>query len=86
VDEQGQIIAQGDGLPVNGFRPTTSWRQGEVIVDPHLLSIPDDLASGKYALWLGFYDPETFLRMPAFVNGQPQADDRILLSEIQVSP
>ncbi|MGD8804506.1 MAG: glycosyltransferase family 39 protein [Chloroflexota bacterium] len=86
MDEQDQIVAQGDGLPVNGFRPTTSWRQGEVIVDTHQLAIPGDLAEGSYTLWIGFYDPETFQRLPATADGQPLADDRLLLDKVQVSP
>ena len=36
TDETGEIVAQGDGRPASGFRPTTSWRQGEVIVDAAL--------------------------------------------------
>jgi uncharacterized membrane protein len=86
MDEVGQIVAQGDGLPVNGFRPTTSWRQGEVIVDRHLLAIPGDLAEGTYALWIGFYDPDTFQRLAAAVDGQPLANERLLLDELQVLP
>jgi len=86
TEATGEIIAQGDGQPVNGFRPTTSWRQGEVIVDTHHLAIPADLANGSYDLWIGLYDPDTFQRLPAAVGTRSEADGRVLLERIQVNP
>lgn len=81
-----QLVGQGDGLPDRGFRPTNSWRQGEVIVDPRAFRVAADAPAGVYRLWVGLYDPQTFVRMPAFQNAQRQPDDRIWLADIQVEP
>jgi hypothetical protein len=83
-DEQGQILAQGDGLPAGGFRPTTSWRQDEVIVDDHTIQVPAGLEPGTYSLWVGLFDPNTNERLPIFVDGVQQPDDRLLLKRLEV--
>ena len=77
VDEQGEIVAQDDGLPLAGTRPTPSWRVGELIEDNHQIVIPEDLQSGRYRLLVGLYDRETMERLPAGdLSSQPFADDR----------
>jgi hypothetical protein len=82
VDEAGETVAQADGVPLGGFRPTTSWREGEMLVDEHALTIPAGAAAGPYHLWAGFYDPESGLRLPVSVEGSLQADGRLSLTEI----
>jgi hypothetical protein len=84
VNNDESIIAQGDGSPVGGFRPTTSWRSGEVIIDDHSLSIPPDTPVGIYRLWIGLFDPETGQRLPVTVAGEQLPDGRLLLQSIQV--
>lgn len=86
ADAAEQFVGQGDGLPDRGFRPTNSWRQGEVIVDAHTFRVAADAPAGVYRLWVGLYDPETFARMPAFQNAQRQPADRIWLADVQVEP
>ena len=44
LDAAGQVIAQSDAVP--GGRPTTGWRAGEYIVDPHTLAFNDTAAPG----------------------------------------
>ncbi len=85
VDANGAIAAQGDGPPTGGFRPTSSWREGEIIVDERQLLLPADLAPGRYELWTGLYHPDTGARLPAFSAGQRQADDRVLLGTLTVA-
>ncbi len=84
TNEDGQIIAQSDSIPAAGFRPTTSWRTGEVISDIHTISIPEIETPGSYRIWLGLYEPTTGVRMPIFVNGERLPDDRLLLRTLQV--
>lgn len=84
VDEQEQILAQGDGLPMGGFRPTTSWRREEVIIDDHTIQVPADLAPGTYNLWVGLFDPATNERLPIFTDGGQQPDNRLLLERVQI--
>lgn len=80
-----QMAGQGDGVPDRGFRLTTSWREGEVISDPHVIPIRADALPGEYRLWVGFYDPATSQRLPAFVEGGRQPADRVLLGIVQVA-
>ena len=58
LDAGGAIIAQVDGLPLGGTRPTTSWVQGEVLTDRYNLAL-----SGATALEVGMYDPLTRQRL-----------------------
>jgi len=86
LDESGEIVTQSDSVPANGFRPTTSWREGEVISDEFTLSTPVEIKSEEYALWIGLYDPETGLRLPIFVDGQEQSDGRLRLTTLTGKP
>lgn len=51
-----QIVAQGDGPPLEEWYPTSWWEPGETIVDTHHVPLPDNLAPGTYRLIVGFYD------------------------------
>ena len=62
-DQTGHIFAQSDGVPAGAARPTTSWLEGEFIVDPHSLTLPPDLPPGDYLLYTGLYDPKTGVRL-----------------------
>jgi hypothetical protein len=42
------------------------------------------LGPGTYDLWVGFFDPETNERLPIFIDGIQQADDRLLLEDLQI--
>jgi hypothetical protein len=86
LDDSGEFLSQSDSVPAGGFRPTTSWRAGEVIVDEHTLAIPDEVTSGEYTLWIGLYDPETGHRLPVYVGGQEQPDGRLRLAELTGQP
>jgi hypothetical protein len=79
LDSNGTPVAQRDGEPVGGSRPTTGWEPGEVIVDRYGLAIPSELPPGEYLLRMGLYDmfdPGTRLT----VNGE----DSLLLATILV--
>lgn len=53
------LVAQHDGVPAAGARPTTSWEAGELIVDYHQLTFREAGMgySGPAQLAVGFYDP-----------------------------
>lgn len=55
-DAAGQILAQHDGEPQGGHNPTWAWLSGEVVRDRVQLTIPDDVPTGTFHLYLGFYD------------------------------
>jgi hypothetical protein len=79
-----QPLATGDRPPVNGDYPTRIWEQGEVIADSYTLTVPGGLASGRYPVWIGMYDPETGQRLPLTVDGQPQPNNVYLAGWIEI--
>ncbi|HFC12389.1 MAG TPA: hypothetical protein ENJ56_06055, partial [Anaerolineae bacterium] len=79
-----QPLAQANGTPVNGLRPTKGWRPQEIISDEYQLQLPADLAAGSYQIYVGFFDTETFARYPVVVDGIAQPFDQLLLTTIQV--
>lgn len=79
-DGAGNIVGQADGPPTGGFRLTTSWRAGEVIVDERPLRLPAE--PGSYNLWIGLYGADSLERLPAFRDGDPQPDNRVLLTRL----
>lgn len=56
------IIAQHDGMPVFGQRPTTSIVGGEYLLDPHPLPVYVS-QTADVALRIGLYDPQSFERV-----------------------
>ncbi len=54
-----RLIAQHDGPPVGGTRPTTSWVVGELVVDYHQLVFGEEEAgyAGPAEIAVGLYDP-----------------------------
>ncbi len=60
LDEDGRVIAQSDAQP---SRPTTSWVEGEYIVDVHTLHINVLDYDGETSLIAGFYNPSDFQRV-----------------------
>ena len=58
LDENGRLISQSDGLPVNWSRPTTGWLPGEILLDPHTLPLPTDLTPQTGTLIAGLYTVE----------------------------
>lgn len=83
--EGENLIGQRDHPPGSDrSRPPTTWNPGELVIDPHLVTIP--LAfSGKAEIRVGVYNWSTGERLPVIENGQP-AGDWIRLSEFLVRP
>jgi hypothetical protein len=57
------LWSQHDGVPGNGFRPTSTWRIGEAINDLHVIFIPANVPEGSYELVAGLYNPATGKRL-----------------------
>ena len=58
LDSGGQAVVTHSSSPAYGFRPTSTWLEGEWILDEHLLELPV-LASGDYQLRLMLSDSQT---------------------------
>ena len=64
----GRLVAQHDGPPVAGARPTRGWLTGEIIADPHEM-VFRELYSGPSTIEVGLYDATTFDRVST-VDGE----------------
>lgn len=69
LDAAGAVVAQNDAPPVNGLYPTGFWAAGEIIFDPHAVSLAD-VPAGSYMIRMGWYNPQTGARLP--VAGNPE--------------
>jgi len=85
LNPEGQLVAQRDSQPLDGFRPTSTWRPGQDITDRYGLLLTDALPPGVYQLVVGMYDVETGQRLQVSVEGTQTGADRILLAEIKVN-
>ncbi|MFC2046375.1 hypothetical protein ACFLTC_02500, partial [Chloroflexota bacterium] len=84
LDGAGNLIAQEDRAPVGGFRPTSTWRLGEVIRDNYGLALPPDLPSGRYHLIVGLYSPANMARLAVISTGGVPLGDHVPLAEVAV--
>ncbi len=75
LDENGVLLAQHDGIPLDGTRPTMTWQVGETLLDRHDLVLPDGV-QGNGRLIVGLYDSETLQRQ----NLAPGQDSLQLLA------
>ncbi len=51
----GDLVAQRDELLLGGYYQPTVWPEDEAVVDRHTLTLPADLAPGRYRLEMGLY-------------------------------
>ena len=58
----GKIVAQHDGWPAGGRRPTITWADGELILDRHELTVPREVAADRGAISVGLYQSEALER------------------------
>jgi len=77
----GRIIAQHDGAPAGGARPTNEWLAGEYVSDTHQLTWRETGYSGPARLAVGLYDPLTGARLPT-----AGGDVFLLPSQLTVAP
>jgi hypothetical protein len=79
------LVAQHDGPPAEGKRPTVGWRQGEYVVDRRQIDLAG-VPAGEYALYVGLYDPLTGERVSALDDGVALPSSEVLLGQIEVAP
>jgi hypothetical protein len=83
LDADGQIVAQSDLPPGNGFAPTTTWQPAQSVVDRRGLVAPTSTAPGIYRVVAGLYDRQG-TRLPAVRSGATTPADAVVLSEIEI--
>jgi hypothetical protein len=69
VDDEGHLIAQHDGRPARGTKPTSWWQPGWQVRDVHYLTVPESTPSGMASLQLLVYDSYS-LEVITFEDGQ----------------
>jgi 4-amino-4-deoxy-L-arabinose transferase-like glycosyltransferase len=86
VAPDGQLVAQKDNEPVDGFYPTTEWTTGELIRDQYDVPIPPTAPPGVYRIETGLYDAETGHRLPIAGCTSPacQSGDKVVLEDIRI--
>jgi hypothetical protein len=85
LDSEGGLVAQHDGVPAAGERPTNGWWDAEVVQDEHKIVLDDDLPGGTYRLYVGLYDFLTGVRVPvASATDEHLHNDSIQLQSIQL--
>lgn len=63
VDEQNNIMAQGDGPPLGGWYPTSFWGANEHFKDSYSVDIPGDVPTGTYHVLVGLYSLQNMARL-----------------------
>ncbi|MFW6116913.1 MAG: hypothetical protein ACOC6F_04220 [bacterium] len=81
----GSLGPQSDGWAFHGTRPPYTWAQDEIVADPRNLAVTHDLSPGEYSLEIGLYSPDEMKRLPAYSEGSPVPEDRIMLTTINIA-
>lgn len=79
VDERGEIVAQRDQPPLDGFAPTNTWQPGQRIADIIAVALPEHLPPGRYPVRVGLYAGDR--RLPV-VQGEQSVGDFAVIGEI----
>ncbi len=79
IDAEDRLWTQQDNQPREGERPTSGWREGEIVADRYHLLLPDDIPVGQYRLEVGMYHWQTGERLSVF-QGDQETGNRVLLS------
>jgi hypothetical protein len=88
IDGQNHIWGQKDGIPGDGSLPTSSWLEGEYIIDGYEIPVRVDAPPDAYLLEIGMYDLTTMIRLPVFDAQGTGIGDRALLeaTPIYIAP
>jgi hypothetical protein len=84
LDQDGAKVAQADGAPARGGRPTSGWRAGDIVIDTHAVALPADLPPGQYTLAFGMYRWPSLDRL-ALRDGATRLADDVVRVEITVT-
>jgi tetratricopeptide (TPR) repeat protein len=81
-----RIWAQEDMLLLDGQRPTSGWRLGDVVKEGYQLQVPTEAPPGQYTVNVGLYFWETGERLPVWSEqGHRQSDDVATLTVVTVT-
>ncbi|MCS6772581.1 MAG: glycosyltransferase family 39 protein [Thermoflexales bacterium] len=85
VDQStGAVVLVADKQPVYGSYPFDRWVYGEVVSDPHWVTLPADLPSGVYQVRVGVYDRQTGARRAIDDPQDDAAGNSLMLQTFQI--
>lgn len=78
IDGDGNVVAQHDKPPLDGFYPTSHWIPDQPIIDNYMLQLPEVLPPGPYRLHVGFYRPDSGQRLAVSGGDNSTHDEAVL--------
>lgn len=66
--------------------PTSSWQNGQLVTDSHILNLDSDLLPGSYGIHVALIDAVTKEPQNIVAEDGHYIDDRLLLSDVRVQP
>ena len=79
LDAEGAMLAQDDSAPLQGRYPTSQWRSGVLIADPHHIAL--DPLPEAFGVRVGLYRLPDGARLPVTPADARVADDSVLIYE-----
>jgi hypothetical protein len=86
LDENEQIWGQEDTQPVYGTYPTSQWREGEIILDPHTAWTDPGSPLGLYRIEIGLYLLRTMERLQVLDASGNAISNRVLVGWVEIVP
>jgi hypothetical protein len=80
VAPEGEPVAQADQIGVPGY----AWQPGDLFLQAHQFTIPEDAPTGSYPLATGIYTQNDGLRIP--LTSGDQSGDIYIFSNLVVTP
>ncbi len=84
LDAQDQIVGQIDAWPLQGTLPTSQWDAGEIITDPYVIQLSNNLPSGNYRLLIGWYLLADASRLSVLNSVGNPIDDKLVIPDLFV--
>ncbi len=76
LDENDALMGQIDAWPLQGTYPTSQWQVGEIVDDPYVMQLNEELGDGEYRLLIGFYLLADLRRLPVLDANGAAVDDK----------
>lgn len=85
LDEDGRIVGQYDGQPMQGFYPTSRWDVGDTVRDGLDVTVGSSVRQGPLQLVAGMYLQSTGERLPVLNADGQVIKDMVYLGETTVT-
>ncbi len=84
LNKNNQVVAQHDGIPAGGTRPTNQWVPGQVVQDLHGILLPKNIVPGTYQIEVGLYQVDNGERDPVVNTQGATIGNRVLVTTVRV--